>query len=327
MAGEFVWLAVLLAHELLPCPCVLAIDRGEFPEDFLFGTSTSAYQIEGAYLEGNRGLSNWDVFAHKPGIIEDGSNGDITDDHYHHYMGRQGGQIGISMCSRWYVPFRNTTIDILAVERALAFSGPWFLDPIIFGDYPIEMHRILGPNLPEFTSQQKKKLRSTKLDIIGLNHYTTLYMKDCIFSPCEMDPVDGDARVFSSPVGDDGSLIGEVHLLVTIFSGYAQASNSSMTARDFTNDTQRVDYIHDYLTSLASSIRKGADVRGYFVWSLLDCFEWTSGYTLRLGLYHVDFKTLKRTPKLSVEWFRNFLKGSLVGTRLRKENYQLYAGQ
>nr|CAB3485115.1 unnamed protein product [Digitaria exilis] len=400
MAGELVWLALLLAHELLPCPCVLAIDRGEFPEDFLFGTSTSAYQIEGAYLEGNKGLSNWDVFAHKPGTIEDGSNGDIADDHYHHYMedielmhslgvnsyrfsiawtrilprgrfghvnpdgvafynhlidallqkelemryggwlsaeiqkdfghlaeGRQGGQIGISMCSRWYVPFRNTTIDILAVERALAFSGPWFLDPIIFGDYPIEMHRILGPNLPEFTSQQKKKLRSTKLDIIGLNHYTTLYMKDCIFSPCEMDPVDGDARVFSSPVGDDGSLIGEVHLLVTIFSGYAQASNSSMTARDFTNDTQRVDYIHDYLTSLASSIRKGADVRGYFVWSLLDCFEWTSGYTLRLGLYHVDFKTLKRTPKLSVEWFRNFLKGSLVGTRLRKENYQLYAGQ
>jgi len=97
-----------------------------------------------------------------------------------------------------------------------------------------------------------------------------------------------------------------------------------MTAKDFTNDTQRIDYIHDYLTFLASAIRKGADVRGYFLWSLLDCFEWTSGYTLRLGLYHVDLKTLERTPKLSVEWFRNFLKGSLVvGTRPRKGHSQL----
>lgn len=89
------------------------------------------------------------------------------------------------------------------------FDYDRFLDPIFFGDYPTEMRRMLGPNLPEFTSQQKKKLKDTKLDFIGLNHYTTLYIKDCIFSPCEIDPVDGDARVFSSAVGDDGSLIGE----------------------------------------------------------------------------------------------------------------------
>ncbi|RCV34501.1 hypothetical protein SETIT_7G164200v2 [Setaria italica] len=103
-----------------------------------------------------------------------------------------------------------------------------------------------------------------------------------------------------------------------------------MTAKDFTNDTGRVDYIRDYLTFLASAIRKGADVRGYFVWSLLDCFEWTSGYTQRLGLYHVDLKTLERTPKLSAKWFSEFLKGgSLVGTRPRKENPQSkqYAAQ
>uniref|UniRef100_A0A0A9ATY7 BGL04 n=1 Tax=Arundo donax TaxID=35708 RepID=A0A0A9ATY7_ARUDO len=75
------------------------------------------------------------------------------------------------------------------------------------------MRDILGPNLPEFTSKQKKKLQDTKLDFIGLNHYTTLYIKDCIFSPCEVDPVDGDARVVSSAVRDDGVLIGEAVML------------------------------------------------------------------------------------------------------------------
>jgi len=50
-------------------------------------------------------------------------------------------------------------------------------------------------------------------------------------------------------------------------------------------------------------------VRGYFVWSLLDNFEWLSGYTTKYGLYHVDFKSLKRTPKLSAKWYSKFIKG------------------
>jgi beta-glucosidase len=54
-------------------------------------------------------------------------------------------------------------------------------------------------------------------------------------------------------------------------------------------------------------IRKGADVRGYFVWSLLDNFEWLRGYTIRFGLYHVDYATLKRTPRLSASWYKEFI--------------------
>ncbi|OEL22948.1 putative inactive beta-glucosidase 14 [Dichanthelium oligosanthes] len=483
MGGELVLVLLALAAGLLPSRAS-AVDRGQFPDNFLFGTSTSAYQIEGAYLEGNKGISNWDVFVHKRGAIVDGSNGDTAADHYHRYMedielmhslgvnsyrfsiawtrilprgrfghvnpdgvafynalidtllekgiqpfvtishydipheldkiyggwlspeiqkdfgyfaevcfkvfgdrvkfwttlnepnlitkfsymdgwyppahcsqpfgncalgnssiepyiaghnmilshakavsiyrkkfqGKQGGHIGITICSRWYEPFRNTTADILAVERALSFSGPWFLDPIILGDYPSEMRRILGPNLPEFTSKQKRKLQATKLDFIGLNHYTSLYLKDCIFSPCQQ-PGGGEAVWPPCPPGFGENLY-EKHEGRNI-NGYAQASNSSMTAKDFTNDTRRVDYICGYLTFLASAIRKGADVRGYFVWSLLDNFEWTSGYTYRFGLYHVDFKTLKRTPKLSAKWYRKFLKGSLLRTRLQNENSKL----
>jgi beta-glucosidase len=79
---------------------------------------------------------------------------------------------------------------------------------MILGDYPPEMHEILGPNLPEFTIKQRKKLRETKLDFIGLNHYSTYYVKDCIFSSCALDPIDGDALAVSS-VERDGVLIGK----------------------------------------------------------------------------------------------------------------------
>ena len=92
-----------------------------------------------------------------------------------------------------------------------------FLDPIILGDYPLEMRKILGPNLPEFTLKQRKKLRVTKLDFIGLNHYSTWYVKDCIFSSCELDPMDGDARAVSL-VERDGVLIGKevtIRLLIS----------------------------------------------------------------------------------------------------------------
>ncbi|XP_047062186.1 probable inactive beta-glucosidase 14 [Lolium rigidum] len=504
-AASLLWLLMLFS-------CASAIDRSQFPppSEFLFGTSTSAYQIEGAYLEGKKGLSNWDVFTHKQGTIKDGSNGDIAADHYHRYMedielmhslgvnsyrfsiawtrilprgrfgdvnpdgvafynaiidalvqkgiqpfvtifhydtpheleeryggwlspeikkdfgyfaevcfkmfgdrvkfwvtmnepnllakfsymdgryppgrcskpfGRcafgnssiepyiaghnmilshanavsiyrknyqekQGGFIGISVYTRWYEPLRNSTIDLLAVERAISFNIPWFLDPIILGDYPPEMRRILGSNLPQFTLKQRKKLHVTKLDFIGLNHYSTWYVKDCIFSPCELDPLDGDARVVSL-AERDGVLIGKETGMPYIYdvprgmeevvvyykqrynntatyiteNGYPQASDIDMSANDFTSDKGRINFISGYLKFLASAIRKGVDVRGYFVWSLLDNFEWTSGYTARFGLYHVDFKTQKRTPKLSAEWYRNFLNGSRV-TRKFQDGFQ-----
>ncbi|XP_078149490.1 putative inactive beta-glucosidase 14 [Carex rostrata] len=486
---------------------VCCLHRSQFKSSFLFGTATSSYQIEGAYLEGNKGLSNWDVFTHIQGKIMDGSNGDIADDHYHLYMedielmvklginsyrfsiswsrilpkGRfgdvnlegiafynrvinailakgiepfvtinhleipqelqdrygawlsseirndfgyfaevcfkafgdrvkywttfnepnlrtkasymtgtdppcrcsspfgnctygnssvepytaahniilshatavhiyrtsyqvkQGGTIGIVIHAKWYEPLRNTIADTLAVKRALAFDQHWFLDPILFGDYPSEMRQILGPNLPTFTSEEKNLLKA-KLDFIGINQYTTTYAKDCIYSSCPIDLSDGNALV--STTGErNGQFIGTptgapnffvvpwgiekvvMHMkqrynntpMYITENGYPQASNSSMTAEDFANDIERVNFIHDYLTYLNSAIRKGADVRGYFVWSLLDNFEWGSGFTLRFGLHHVDYKTRERTPRLSTKWYSTFLKGSNIAKNVGTE--------
>ncbi|XP_039819400.1 beta-glucosidase 16-like isoform X3 [Panicum virgatum] len=89
--------------------------------------------------------------------------------------------------------------------------------------------------------------------------------------------------------------------------GYAQIGNSSSTVEELFNDTERLSYIRDYLTYLSFAIRKGANV--YFVLSLMDNFEWLSGYTIKYGLCHVDFRSLKRTPRLSARWYSKFIKG------------------
>ena len=72
-------------------------------------------------------------------------------------------------------------------------------------------------------------------------------------------------------------------------------------------DEQRCRYYQNHLSSVAQAIRKGVDIRGYFAWSLMDNFEWSEGYKMRFGIVYVDYKTLKRIPKRSALWFKEFL--------------------
>lgn len=73
------------------------------------------------------------------------------------------------------------------------------------------------------------------------------------------------------------------------------------------HDTTRINYYKAYITQLKRAIDDGANVEGYFAWSLLDNFEWRLGYTSRFGIVYVDFKTLKRYPKMSAYWFKQLL--------------------
>jgi len=84
------------------------------------------------------------------------------------------------------------------------------------------------------------------------------------------------------------------------------AGNISLS--DAWHDTKRIDYYRSYLAELKKAIDEGANVIGYFAWSLLDNFEWRSGYTSRFGIVYVDYTTLKRYPKMSAYWFKQLLK-------------------
>ncbi|KAL2931545.1 Beta-glucosidase 46 [Bienertia sinuspersici] len=249
------------------------------------------------------------------------------------YQEKQGGTIGIVLNTIWYEPISNSTSDKFAAERAQSFFMNWFLDPIMFGEYPAEMRKILGRNLPRFTKNEKKILIKA-LDFIGVNHYTSFYAQDCIFSSCKLGGgVTWTEGLYLRTPLNNGIPIGEptamdwlyihpqgMEKIVTYLkkrysntpmfiteNGYAQESLQNSSINGLLNDSKRVEYMADYLDSLLRTIEKGADVRGYFAWSLLDNFEWLWGYTRRFGLYYVDYDTLKRSPKLSVAWYREFI--------------------
>ncbi|XP_022877569.1 beta-glucosidase 18-like isoform X1 [Olea europaea var. sylvestris] len=252
------------------------------------------------------------------------------------FKSEQRGVVGIVVHSFMYKPLTEDKRDKEAADRALAFNIAWILDPVVFGDYPPEMRHYHGSELPKFASEERIILRDS-IDFIGINHYATLYAKDCIYSSCicnDSSCTKGSDRAIRGFVYTaaerDGVPIGEPTGMARFFvvprgmeeiveyakkrylnkpmfvteNGYSSPLNK---VEDYHHDVKRINYLKSYLAFLARAIRNGADVRGYFLWTLMDDFEWVNGYSVRFGIYRVDPQTLNRTPKLSASWFRNFL--------------------
>ncbi|KGN55151.1 beta-glucosidase 18 [Cucumis sativus] len=252
------------------------------------------------------------------------------------FQKKQGGSIGLVAYCHMYEPLTNNEFDLQAVDRALIFSFAWVYDPIVYGDYPKEMREVFGSQLPSFSNTEKNIIKGS-LDYICVNHYTTLYAKDCLHSPCSNggdrpikgfldtmgyrnsvsigDPTGMD-RFFVVPRGLEKTInyINQRYPNKPIFvteNGYSTPPSDGNKVEDIINDTKRVNFHRNYLASLVRAMRNGADVRGYFVWSLMDNLEWIHGFNTRFGLVYVDFQTLERRPKLSAHWFASLLGGNL----------------
>ncbi|KAK1683796.1 hypothetical protein QYE76_044644 [Lolium multiflorum] len=249
------------------------------------------------------------------------------------YQVVQKGEIGITLVSSWYVPFSRSNSDSDAAIRAIDFNLGWFMDPLARGDYPQSMRALVGNRLPRFSKEQSELLKGA-FDFIGLNYYTSSYAGNLPPTNGLKSSYNTDARANVTsvrngvPIGPRAASPwlyiyprGLRELVLYIKDNYGnpaiyitengvdEANDKSLPLEESLKDYARIEYHHKHLIALMSAIRDGANVKGYFAWSLLDDFEWSSGYTVRFGLNFVDYNDgLKRYPKLSAHWFKKFLK-------------------
>jgi beta-glucosidase len=465
-----------------------------FPPDFLWGSATASYQIEGAVAEDGRTPSIWDTFSHTPGKVLDGDTGDVADDHYHRYAedvalmarlglrsyrfsiawpritpqvtaddlgpvnpaglafydrlvdallaagiapaatlyhwdlpqaledaggwperrtaerfgeyaavvaehlgdrlstvitlnepwcaaflgyaagihapGRTepaaalaavhhlnlahglaasavraaapGTDVALTLNLGWFRPASDSPEDADAVRRADGLQNRVFLDPALRGSYPADVLEDTASVTDwSFVRDGDLELVHQPLDALGLNYYSPTVVRraapgtvperadghgDAPGSPwvaaddVEFPQQPGPYTDMGWPIDPEGMRVLLVRLsqenpglpLYVTENGAAYGDGPGPDGA--VHDEQRIAYLRGHLEAVARARAEGADVRGYYLWSLLDNFEWAYGYSKRFGIVHVDYDTQVRTPKDSAHWYAEVIRtGQLPG--------------
>jgi beta-glucosidase len=425
-----------------------------FPPGFLWGSATSAYQIEGAANEDGRGPSIWDHFSHQPGTTFQGHTGDVACDHYHRYesdvdlmaalglqayrfsvswprvqplgqgawndkglgfydrlvdkllsrgivphvtlyhwdlpqalqerggwvvrdtaqrfadyaevMGRRLGDrvaaiathnepwcaatlghevgkfapgwrdpqatvqvahhlllshglalqamrasgvrapLGIVLNQSSVTPATDSAADRAEAERQLAGFVRWYMDPIFLKRYPAIDGLVFHPAARE----NDFSIIAQPLDFLGINYYTRIWASAAqppVPPPKLQGETDMGWEIYPEGLTELLTWLHRNYRLPPIYITENGMANADRLVDGAVADSPRIDYLRAHLQALARAMEAGVDVRGYFYWSLLDNYEWDSGYDKRFGLVHVDYDTQVRTPKASAHWYRDFI--------------------
>lgn len=251
----------------------------------------------------------------------------IVDLYRRKFQATQKGVIGITNNCDWREPKTDSAADRAAAERGLEFFLGWFADPIYRGDYPEVMRTAVGARLPQFSAEDRALVRGSS-DFFGLNFYGGMLASEPAGATVASTVPTGNGGMAADQrveLSDDPSwektdmnwnvvpdfcrkMLGWIDRRYGHPPIYITENGCALPGEDNLSvaikDTRRVDFINRYLAACHAAINEdGVDLRGYFVWTLMDNFEWALGYSKRFGLHHVDFATGQRTPKQSAQWY------------------------
>ncbi len=209
-----------------------------------------------------------------------------------------------------------------AAARAIdGMQNRLWLDAVLEGRYPQDVLELLSPALPEAVRDGDLAEIAARLDFLGVNYYFDHQLAPAARpAPAGTGEYPGGEGVETRAEGDDVTATGWPvtpeglrRMLVRVRHEHPSAPPLVVTENgsaydddpaDPLEDPRRVDYLLRHVRAVTDAVRDGADVRGYFAWSLMDNFEWAEGYTKRFGLARVDYGTLERRPRRSFETYR-----------------------
>jgi beta-glucosidase len=221
-------------------------------------------------------------------------------------------QVGIALNLAHSYPASDTPEDEAAAWQVDGAGNRWFLDPIYRGSYPadlLERNEIVAP----FVLDGDFDAIAAPIDFLGVNNYFRFVVS----------ATDNGPKLVGTPGAPQTDMGWEVYpeglrrLLVRISQEYQPpaiyitengAAFGDVRGHDgHVHDPERTDYLRTHIGAVADAVMEGAPVRGYFVWSMLDNFEWAEGYSKRFGIVYIDYPTLERVPKDSFYWYRDFI--------------------
>jgi beta-glucosidase len=205
----------------------------------------------------------------------------------------------------------------------------WWLDAQLHGTYPANLVEFYGENLAKVVlpgDMEKLKIDS---EFLGVNYYS-----DSFLNTPTAEQVEKNEGTFVFPINSDGTSPGPHtdmgwpitpeglgDLLIRIHNDWPEITDIAITENGVAyddepdengvvNDQRRVDYLLSHLRSVSRAIDAGSPVKSYYYWSLMDNFEWAEGYAKRFGIVHINFETLKRTPKLSANVYSKVIQSN-----------------
>ena len=214
-------------------------------------------------------------------------------------------------------PASDSEADAAAAHAYDILHNRMFTDPLLLGAYP-DLSPFGLPGGLDCVREGDLAVIAAPVDALGVNYYMPMRLSALPDSalPFQMEPIPGyPVTAFGWPVIPAGL----TELLVLLKQRYGDAlppvyiTENGCSADDQVNDQgtvaddARISYLDSHIRAVHEAVAGGVDVRGYFIWSLMDNFEWTEGYYQRFGLVHVDFATQHRTPKASFTWYRDMI--------------------
>lgn len=249
---------------------------------------------------------------------------------------RPDATVGLTLNLAWVRPATEDPADVAAARRVDGLQNRVFLDPVLRGSYPSDVLAATSSVTDwSFVRDGDLALVHQPLDVLGVNYYSPTVVR-AYGGEGEREEADGhgDGAVSPWPACEDvefpqqpgpytdmGWSIdarGLTELLVRMHREHpglellvtenGAAFPDVVAADGSIDDRDRIAYLRDHIQAVADAVAAGAPVRGYFLWSLLDNFEWAYGYAKRFGIVHVDYETQRRTPKASARWYADLIR-------------------